>query len=349
MTLALALLLSTSLQAQESSFTVRKVGQLFDKAKNAPILGQDGAYSIPLESGALWTFGDTLVGETLPEGKDKLWGMPSSAYGLLKATSAASLEGKLEYFRDDKGWPRPLIAHEPGELESVRRLWPQHGVRVGAKVYVYYTLIQAYGTGMWHFASVGQGLAVSEGPAGPYRRLRRGESTVFWSDVEPAYGGAVLEDGGWLYLYGRGFTGPGAYAQFLARVRPDAIEDLGAYRYFAGGEAWKALPSEAALLFQDGVTELSVSWNDHLKKYLMIYSALQTVLMRTAPKPWGPWSAPSTVLECEDLAKDEFCYAAKEHPELAEEGGRRVVFTLVKSKSYVPEFHELRFDKGERK
>jgi len=42
---------------------------------------------------------------------------------------------------------------------------------------------------------------------------------------------------------------------------------------------------------------------------------------RTAPTPVGPWSKPTTVYRCPESGWDKriFCYAAKDHPELAGE------------------------------
>ena len=78
----------------------------------------------------------------------------------------------------------------------------------------------------------------------------------------------------------------------------------------------------------------------------MLYSDVlaQDTVLRIADQPWGPWSAPIAALRCAPIEKDDICYAAKEHSELALDQGRRVFFTLVHSKNYVPEIYELRFE-----
>ncbi|OGR59076.1 MAG: hypothetical protein A2X36_16915 [Elusimicrobia bacterium GWA2_69_24] len=338
-------------EAPAPRFSVKLVGPLFDKAKNVPILGQDGAYSIPLTDGtALWTFGDTLVGEILPDGKDRIVAMPSSTYGLMDATDPYSLKGNLMYFRDAADYPLHLLRYDADEMSSVRRFWPQHGVQVGKRIYVYYTLIQAFGTGMWDFASVGQGLAVAEHPAGPYQRLRYKDNPAFWNDIQPAFGGAVLKgNDGWIYLYGRGPTGPGKYSLFLARVKGDRIGQRDAYEYYtnsASAPGWTKRVHQAFPLFENGQTELSVSYNPFLGKYLMVYSDLlaQDTVLRLADQPWGPWGAAIPAAHCAPIEKDDLCYAAKEHSELALDRGRRVFITSVHTKNYVPELHELRFE-----
>ena len=47
---------------------VKAVRDLGPQFVNNPheMIGQDGAYSIPLKEGALWFFGDTLIGRRLP-------------------------------------------------------------------------------------------------------------------------------------------------------------------------------------------------------------------------------------------------------------------------------------------
>lgn len=44
------------------------------------------------------------------------------------------------------------------------------------------------------------------------------------------------------------------------------------------------------------VGEMSVTWNSVLKQWLMLYGCPQGQLARIAAAPWGPWSAPVTIL-----------------------------------------------------
>jgi hypothetical protein len=45
------------------------------------------------------------------------------------------------------------------------------------------------------------------------------------------------------------------------------------------------------------VSEMSVQYNTYLGKYLMMYADQNNnIVMRTADKPQGPWSAPTTVV-----------------------------------------------------
>jgi hypothetical protein len=94
--------------------------------------------------------------------------------------------------------------------------------------------------------------------------------------------------------------------------------------------------------------EMSVSWNDHLGSYLAVHSLGLTghVVGRTAPAPWGPWSEPvilHTVRpeRAEPLPYPTLIYAGKEHPALAEDGGRVLYVTYIEFEEYFPHLLEI--------
>jgi hypothetical protein len=81
---------------------------------------------------------------------------------------------------------------------------------------------------------------------------------------------------------------------YLAFMPLESIEDKSTLQYFAGIAAdrnpiWSKSESDAQPLFHDPVIgELSVAWNQYLGRWIMLYSG---VAMRSAPLPWGNWSA----------------------------------------------------------
>ncbi|NLO90747.1 MAG: DUF4185 domain-containing protein [Elusimicrobia bacterium] len=352
--LSAAVLLGPCAMAQETAqVSVREIGQFFDKAASAPLMGQDAAYSIPLgDNESLWCFGDTVIADVV-DGKEVLRAMPSSTSAIYRSSDIYSIKGNLEYIRDKDGLPAytiPLGEYLP--YYYVRKYWPQHGVKVNGKVYLYYSIIQAFGTGGMDFAQVGQGLAVSKDNGRTFRQIKLPCGYAFWNDVQPAFGGAVYKGGdGWLYVYGRGLSGPGEYSLFLARVMGENIERPSMYLYFSGmdGEqpVWTADILKAKPVLQRGESELSVSRNEYLGGYLMLYSALGRVELRTAPNPWGPWNEAATVMQCRNIPGD-MCYAAKEHYQYALEGGKKVFFTLIYSKAYIPQLYEAVLGEGLR-
>ena len=85
-------------------------------------------------------------------------------------------------------------------------------------------------------------------------------------------------------------------------------------------------------------------------------SLTSSVVLRTAPALTGPWSEPVEAFRCKDAELDPAlgCYAGKEHPEWAEQGGRVVYLTyasnadpkvvLATDKHYWPHLLRVRFD-----
>ena len=339
----------SSLRAE--TLSVKELGFLFDKQFSAPLIGQDAAYSIYLGGNdSLWCFGDTIIAD-LKDGKEILRAIPSSTSAFHRSKDIYSIKGKLEYVKDKDGLPAYTISL--GDMLPywfVRKYWPQHGVQIGTKVYLYYSIIQAFGKGGFDFAQMGQGLAVSDDGGKNFRQVKLPCGYAFWDDVQPAFGGAVHKSGdGWLYVYGRGLSGPGEYSLYLAKVQEGDIEQPGKYFYFRGVKSglpeWTKNLLEAKPVLAHGESELSVSRNDFLGGLLMLYSRSGRVELRTSQYPWGPWGEAVQVMDCKS-APGDFCYAAKEHYQYAIEGGRKVFFTLVYSKAYIPEIFELTLPSG---
>jgi hypothetical protein len=98
---------------------------------------------------------------------------------------------------------------------------------------------------------------------------------------------------------GRGLLlwGSGEYRKsnpYLAYMPIESIENKSAIEYFAGFEGngdpiWSTNESDAQPLFHDPVIgELSVAWDSHLQRWIMLYGG---VSMRSSLFPWGNWSS----------------------------------------------------------
>ncbi|MFC9893496.1 DUF4185 domain-containing protein [Nocardia sp. NPDC127579] len=110
---------------------------------------------------------------------------------------------------------------------------------------------------------------------------------------------AFLKSGGFVYVYG---TPDGRNnAAFVARVPEPAMGDLGAYEYWDGG-GWKRGDVDAAAPIMGGVGELSVMWNDYLGQFVSLTTdPFNSVVMRRAPSPEGPWSGPEVLIDTREL------------------------------------------------
>src|SRR5690606_3611979 len=110
---------------------------------------------------------------------------------------------------------------------------------------------------------------------------------------------AFLKADGFVYRYGSpaGRDHPG----FVSRVPEAAIADIDAYEYWDGKE-WKRNEPLASAPIVGNVAELSVQWNDHLGQYVMLTTdPANSVVLRTAPAPEGPWSPPRVIVDARAL------------------------------------------------
>jgi hypothetical protein len=318
------------------------------------VTGMDGATSLTLPTGdALWIFGDTVEGPFESIRKVDLAPLRSNT-GALVPRQDVSLGLKSYRFlaTADGKRPRQLVPFLAGEDPKKTRLWAIHGACVGRQAYLFYHRIALKpGVDVFaDFALEGMGLARGDMEKLEFERLRAPDGTrEFWKGEQPTFGVCVERDGEYLYVWGSLMTG-----MFLARVRPEQIEELGAYDYLVEAPTlktpgvkprWAKKIAPTAVLFDSVPNEMSAAYNAHLGKHVAIHSLgrERKIVMRTAPARTGPWSEPAVVYEAPRKSQGDLIYAAKEHPELAGEGGRRIYVTYVNSAEYVPEMVEVRF------
>ncbi|MEU7630277.1 DUF4185 domain-containing protein [Nocardia sp. NPDC049220] len=110
---------------------------------------------------------------------------------------------------------------------------------------------------------------------------------------------SFLKNGGYIYEYG---TPPGRNkAAYVARVRESDIANLGQYEYW-DGDRWRKNDVNAAVPIMGGVGELSVMYNDYLGQFISLTTdPFNSVVLRRAPSPAGPWSAPEVLIDTREL------------------------------------------------
>lgn len=97
----------------------------------------------------------------------------------------------------------------------------------------------------------------------------------------------VHGDDGWIY---RMSTPSGRQGQaVLARITPEDFPDESAFTYFDGA-GWHPDPSEAVPVLDGKVSELSLTYNDHLGQWVAMYIDGTGMVLRTASELTGPWS-----------------------------------------------------------
>ncbi|MFF0488911.1 DUF4185 domain-containing protein [Nocardia sp. NPDC003482] len=212
----------------------------------------------------------------------------------------------------DNPLPSPKI---PGiEISFI----PTAGVSVGGVQYMSMMSVREWGAdGKWetNFST----LAVSGDDGQTWAQLpttRRSNDDGFDKFQQAAF----TKADGYVYRYG---TAAGRdNLGFIARVKEPDIANWDAYEFW-DGHGWKPKDANAAQPIVGGVGELSVGWNDHLGRYVMLTTdPANSVVMRTAPAPEGPWTDPQVLIDARDLPS---AYAPMIYPY---QTGRDLYFAL---------------------
>lgn len=198
--------------------------------------------------------------------------------------------------RDIFGQARDLVPSPKIPFLEISRI-PTAGISVGGTQYMSMMSVKTWDdVGQW--TTNFSGLVAS------------GDNGETWADLthtrRPNEGGnanfqmnAFLKDGGYVYVYG---TPSGRnHPARVARVREHAITDLAAYEYW-DGRTWRLNDVNAAVPIMHGVGELSVMYNEYLGQFVSLTTdPWNSVVLRTAPAPTGPWSAPRVLIDTREL------------------------------------------------
>lgn len=242
----------------------------------------------------LAAFGDTFGDTWAPPGAN---GDDWRSQVLLRSTDrnladGMSFDGAVT---DSPGHAKELIPSRKVDGVEITVI-PTAGVSVGSRQYMAYMSVRHWGQpGQWdtNYAAIaysddnGQNWITAGGP--------RWDNPTGANHFQMA---AMVRRNGFVYLYGtpNGRSG----AAYLARVAESAVLDKSAYQYWTGS-AWQAgQDTLAAQVVAAPVAELSVQFNAYTGKWLMTYLQGSDIVLRSAPAPTGPWSAPSVVASFSD-------------------------------------------------
>lgn len=338
--------------------SVRDLGTQF-LDNDVDITGQDAVTSVDLGDGTtFWIFGDTIEGPFDSIRGFELTEVLSNTGAIVPLQDLSEGVREFRYLTEPGGArARQLIAFEPPEHKSTQRLWAIHGAQVGESLYLYYHRItmDPEVDVFESFELNGMGVARA-GRDHQFERLRAPDGSYeWWKGDQPGFGVWVQVVGEYLYLWGSiQPASKSAGDMYLARVRPEQIEDLAAYEYLVEAPTlerpdvaprWASEFTPTACLFSDVPNEMSSSWNEHLGRYISLttYQRENMLVIRTAPEMTGPWSEPQVVFRPEKTLPNSLFNAGKEHPEFAREGGKVTYMTFIDSSVYVPHLIEITF------
>jgi hypothetical protein len=195
---------------------------------------------------------------------------------------------ELRFLKAGDGKWRPLSV--PGVRLGAFEV-PSHGVSVDGTIYVVFTTQHSPRKTMGRSI-----LAASRDDGAGFRKLHDLSGDKFINV-------ALWKQGEWLYVFGSGDYRRSSVC--LARTARQAIGRKEAIRYLAGPDdagkpAWSRSERDAAVLFRhDVVGELSVAYCTPIRRFVMLYNSSKPrgIVMRSAARPWGPWSEAVVVFD----------------------------------------------------
>jgi Domain of unknown function (DUF4185) len=209
-------------------------------------------------------------------------------------------------------------------------LWPSAIVVDPAdnSALIFYMVVSAQ-SGAFNFQSIGNSVAKWQGlqslPQRPILNppMVAGHPDVMFTANQPEFGDAAFVSNGTLYAYGCGIPANSFDKGCrLGRVDRSRAQDLSAWTFYAGNGNWSSNVGDATSLFDGGG---SISWNNFLQRYVAVYSQgfSQNVMIRTSPRPEGPWSGEAVAFVAMTPSTGNV-YDAHSHPEYDVNGGQTI-------------------------
>lgn len=285
-------------------------------------VGADGDYTVALTNGlTLWLFSDTFVGKVRDGHRVDVTMVNNSAAWQHGADQATT---RVEFFTAQTPAGKPAALITPADGKSW--FWLADGIMAKGKLFLFLAQIERTdGKSVFGFRQIGTWLGVVSNPLAPPPQWQvaqmREPFAEFGAGDHRSYGAAVLATNGFIYIFGTHEIKNAGRKLILARAPEASLGNFASWQ-FRTRRGWSASAGAAADLCDGAAPEFSVSWLPSLHRFTLICSEngmSEKITARTAPEPWGPWSAASVVYHCPDVkwSTNVFCYTGKAHPMLA--------------------------------
>lgn len=281
-----------------------------DAGENDRWTGSDSAISIPLPDGRiLWTGGDTYLGRVNKDHSRSPQAFVHNCYVIQLKNGAL---GDTLYTQGLGSGDKGYILSE--DQDNASWFWFGDGFVEGGKLRQ--MLIRVSGQGYVAPATEIATLALPslrvekvEPSPGLYAPAKGG-GAIF-------YGQAVVQEKDWTYIYGtESFPPDDVFTKFLhvARARTGHVMD-GGWEYWTGKD-WSTLSALSERVAAGVGDEMSVVKTKHGYRAIAMKNSLSAqVLMFTAKRPEGPWTAGQLIYTAPESGGATITYNAKEHPE----------------------------------
>jgi len=286
--------------------------------------GADTTNSVPLPDGRdVWIFSDTFLGEVNP---DYTRSDPSFIHNSFVVQSPA---GALEATLHDGHYPHAAsLIEAPDEVEGdppigTHWYWVGDGTVDGGALRVFALEFEKFGPGGFDFRWIGTSVASFSLP-----KLRLVSLTPVTSSNNVEYGSGLLEDGGYVYIYGTEDLGSDKYMH-VARAPAGGL--LGPWEYFTG-TGWSSDPSQSLRLLHGVANEYSVTRIGDA--YVLITNDTNVAFSRDiyayiSCSPTGPWIGPTKLYTEPDYPfTNVITYNAHAHPEFTANGELLVSYNV---------------------
>jgi len=296
--------------------SAREVGNI-----GAPqnVTARDGGASIRFGDRVLWTFGDTLYNPKAADGSN---GRSNTAAIANHTTPLQTNEPT-----DNKGAPFPFIPFTTSEQqyntaknngEDRYAIWPSSIVPIDNDTAAVYFIKIKVNPGYLAYEFRGSGVAYVN--AGSTEATRQGDLVFDENSSNFTYGRSSVRSGNTIYAYA---CTSAASSCTVARVNASEITNRSSYTFWDGSQ-WVSDIRSAAPVISGPYAMFSVSWNEHLQRYLAVYMPAfsRKVMMRTSLSPEGPWSSPVEAFTAQTPANGQSTYAGLEHVGLSKNNGR---------------------------
>lgn len=321
--------------------------------------GADGDYSVALSDDlTLWLYSDTWVGR-VRNNRHVNATMINNSVALQRGKDPLTAKTEFFYGKQKKGKPTALITPADGR----GWFWLYHGVLTKKGLYLF--LMQIDKTANDGFQHIGASLGYVANPLDKPSAWRITQHKIpfgqFSANGDTLFGSAIFKDENFIYIYGtdEDIEDGWFHRKYMiaARVPEDEFADFAQWRFYTDGK-WQSDYKKATRICPDIANEYSVSFQPSLGKYVMVYTEnglSKNIMLRTASKPYGEWSAPQIIYQCPEAAWDKkiVCYAAKAHPSLSAKPDELVITYIANSSDffqmaadarlYRPRFLRLKF------
>ncbi|MEE4311217.1 MAG: DUF4185 domain-containing protein [candidate division KSB1 bacterium] len=315
-------------------------------------MGSDCAFSLPLKNDrVLWLFGDTIVkGEAFSDSR-KDTQIINNSIGIQHGNLITG-KSPLRFYWDQSGGDHRSFFKDDACSGFI---WPFTATLLWNRLYVFtLRMIQPDIAKVFGFRQIGTEIYLISNPEETPDQwiVRRYE--LPWRRGLGTFGTYVTRFDKHLYIYGFRKDGISWFRNLkfiVARVdisEEKNIINTNSWEYLSSPAGkWSQEIRDAIGVFDNSTTEFSIHYSQALQKYVLIShhgKSGQYLSIRLSETPYGPFSDPETIFEFPDphWSSDYFCYAAKAHPELAENDNEIIVTYMTNSKNLSDLYKDLR-------